>query len=134
MCRKLDEVIKSSHLYQYNSRLALGGLQDYHSNSSFGTLARLHLLEKHQHAWDTFTWSSSKTHNITTARAWELAGGVLGICESDSTLRFLRLPSVYRGIEQEEWNLKLDKLETIEDFTFDPSQNLLVVLTKYTSG
>ncbi|KAJ8086563.1 hypothetical protein PM082_005386 [Marasmius tenuissimus] len=63
-----------------------------------------------------------------------MPGSSLGVfldCDTGNVLKFDRLPSAYRGIEQEEWNFRLDELETIEDFAFDPSQNLLVVLTRH---
>ncbi|KAK1224391.1 hypothetical protein PQX77_012687 [Marasmius sp. AFHP31] len=133
VCRQLNAVVKDSHLYQYNRQLALANLEDDRSNYSNGTLARLHMLEQHQRAWNAFTWSSSRTYNLLSTHAWELAGGVLGLCDTGNVLKFNRPPSVYRGIEQEEWHFKLDELERIEDFTFDPSQNILVVLTRHAS-
>ncbi|KAL0577730.1 hypothetical protein V5O48_004279 [Marasmius crinis-equi] len=129
--RKLDSVSKDSHLYEYHVKLVLANLEDRTSDPAVGTLARLKQLEKHQQAWSTSTWSYSETYDFSFSRAWELAGGVLGFCDNTNGFTFIRLPSLYREIEKEQRSFKVEEVGgTVEDFSFDPSQDLLVAVTR----
>ncbi|KAF9263448.1 hypothetical protein L218DRAFT_958999 [Marasmius fiardii PR-910] len=133
VCRQLYLLAKESHIYDYKVGLALSNLEQ-NPEYSAGALARLMRLEQHQKAWRTFTWSTTEKYNLDSVHSWELAGGVLAFGYPDNFIRFIRLPSRYRGIERKEWSFRLDKLRPVEDFSIDPSKNLLVVLTKRMIG
>ena len=58
----------------------------------------------------------------------EFVGGVFStvVGEQRTSLHFVRLPSVSRGIKKEEWSL--DNLEmSVDGYTTDPSSDVLIV-------
>ena len=102
--------------------------------SSISKADRLKLLRAHQTAWKNLTWTKklvvSDNPNATDYEddevPWKCLGGVLGQASSRS-LRFIQVPSVFRGIEEKEWTVE-DIGFKVGDFTMDPSQDLLVAL------
>ena len=91
--------------------------------------ARLDRLQRHQAAWKDLNWSEYKTVNMLAGHIWELFGGVLAQATGTDLLTFRQLPSHHRGIEEKIWTVDISRLN-VRDFTFDPSQDLLVVAEK----
>jgi hypothetical protein len=104
---------------------------DYHSVQT-----RLQQLDLHQTAWKSFDWNYTEKYPLHNVRLWELMGGVLAFCEDDKrTLMFTQFPSLLRGIEHKTWQItESEAFQFPEDFTIDPSRNLLVVLYRHASG
>ena len=63
-----------------------------------------------------------------TLGANEFVGGVFStvVGEKRTSLHFIRLPSVSRGITQEEWTLNNLQMP-IDGYTTDPSSDVLIV-------
>ena len=95
--------------------------------SSVNKADRLKLLRAHQTAWKNLTWTKKSVvpYNPTEI-PWRCLGGVLGSAYNRS-LRFIQVPSVFRGIEEKEWTVE-DIGFRVGNFTMDPSQDLLVAL------
>lgn len=84
-------------------------------------------LRQYRDAWKMLKWTSRKSLAIH-GRCWELVGGVLGFSLPDGRgFLFTQIPSIIRGIHGEEWQLDAFDFD-IEDFTMDPSQDLLVTI------
>jgi len=95
--------------------------------SSVDKADRLKLLRAHQTAWKNLTWTKKSVVSYNpTEIPWRCLGGVLGSAYNRS-LRFIQVPSVFRGIEEKEWTIE-DIGFRVGDFTMDPSQDLLVAL------
>jgi len=95
--------------------------------SSVSKADRLKLLRAHQTAWKNLTWTKKSVVSYNPiASLWKCLGGVLGSAY-DRSLRFIQVPSVFRGIEEKEWAVE-DIGFRVGNFTMDPSQDLLVVL------
>jgi len=97
--------------------------------SSISKADRLKLLRAHQMAWKNLTWTKKSVvsyNPIADDILWKCLGGVLGSAYNRS-LRFIQVPSVFRGIKEKEWTIE-DIGFRVEDFTMDPSQDLLVAL------
>lgn len=92
---------------------------------------RLALLKAHQEAWRPLHWTI-ETPLSMEGPAWELIGGVLGVSPSPDVLQITQLPSKYRRIPYKQWTLSNKGFE-VEDFSMDPSQDLLVVVQRQDS-
>jgi len=90
---------------------------------------RLDRLKRRQAAWINLNWTDDKSVEILTGRIWELYGGVLAQATGRELLSFRRLPSHYRGIEEKTWTIDISQTD-MRDFTFDNSQELLVIAEK----
>jgi hypothetical protein len=66
---------------------------------------------------------------MLTGRIWELYGGVLAQATGRNLLSFRQLPSHFRGIEEKTWTVDISQ-SGVRDFTFDNSQDLLVIAEK----
>jgi hypothetical protein len=89
---------------------------------------RLNLLKEHQTAWNTLSWKRVQCHGIPKSRyAYHRCAGGIHAFSSDRSVTVEQLPSIIRGIPEREWTL--DFPFTIDDFAFDPAQDLLVVIT-----
>jgi len=92
----------------------------------------LKLLRAHQTAWKNLTWTKKSVVSYNSfareirGMPWKCLGGVLGSAYNRS-LRFIQVPSVFRGIEEKEWTVE-DIGFRVGNFTMDPSQDLLVAL------
>lgn len=91
--------------------------------------ARLERLKRRQVAWHKLKWAEDKTINMLTGRVWELYGGILAQAAGNDILSFRRLPSYYRSIPENSWTVDVSQIN-IRDFTFDGSQDLLVIAEK----
>ena len=110
---------------QYELELALAGMENG-PHSVLTSSDRLHRLKVHQAAWYDMKWTSEREIPMHHGGVWELYGGVLAQAKSRETLCFTRLPSQIKGIEEQEWELKLPI--QVRDFAMDPSLDLLVVV------
>jgi hypothetical protein len=128
VCRFFRDIITQSAVFQYKIELGANGMED---GPPFGlsVAARLDKLQRHQAAWEDLNWSEHKTVDMLTGRIWELFGGVLAQATGKDSLTFRQLPSHHRGIEEKIWTVDISKFN-VRDFTFDPSQDLLVVAEK----
>ena len=111
------------------------------SGGSLEPIARLKTLREFHDSWHKATWKKQGNlfHELTNIsirgywQLWDLAGGVFGCCNFDSSLHFVQLPSRIRGIQQREW-----KFENVgfaaHAIAIDPSQDLLVVAESINAG
>jgi hypothetical protein len=60
---------------------------------------------------------------------WELYGGVLAQRDTNGVFHFLRLPSEVRQIQEESWTVR-PEIHNIQDFGMDPSQDLLIWISR----
>jgi hypothetical protein len=129
----LAAVVEGTVELKYKIELFMANMDDG-PPSSISKADRLKLLRAHQTAWKNLTWTKksvvSDNPNATDHEddevPWKCLGGVLGQASSRS-LHFIRVPSVFRGIEEKEWTVE-DIGFRVGDFTMDPSQDLLVAL------
>jgi hypothetical protein len=114
-------------IIQYKIELAVAGMEDG-PPSNVGPADRLKILKEHQSSWRNLTWKNGHVMSTMFRYQWDCLGGVL-VNVLDSSQRSLvirQLPSVVRGIKETEWQVDMDF--RVQDFTFDPSQDLLAVI------
>ena len=90
---------------------------------------RLELLREHQKAWENLDFTSDFRTYLEwfIPFTWELQGGVLSQQTANHSMMFIRIPSKIRGIPRKEWTIENLGFQ-FRNYTFDPSQNLLVAL------
>lgn len=94
------------------------------------------LLRTYQAAWSRLPQLESTERNTEIIRlaqtvenfTYELAGGVLGLLSTPTKVHFNQLGSELRGIPSKTWEIDL-KMHC-RDFTMDPGQDLLVVVSQ----
>ena len=123
-------VVKQSALVQYRIQLFLCGFHDDFSGESSAPVAtRRDQLHAYWSRWSRLEPAERTVVKLSGALgANEFVGGVFStvVGEQRTSLHFIRLPSVSRGIMQEEWTL--DDLEIpIDGYTTDPSSDVLIV-------
>lgn len=96
------------------------------------TATRLAKLRKHQDAWLKVEWTEETPVGMDSANAWALFGGIMGFHVPGIGFNFVTVPSVYRDISPKEWSV--DGEFHCMDFSFDPSQDLLVSLEQVKYG
>lgn len=121
VCKLLYHLVQDSTI-QYKITLAVSGMED--GSSSVSVRERMNLLKKQKAAWDNLDWEIQESIPLN-GDAWELVGGVLGT-SAGTQLSFFRLPSRLRRIERKDWTIKVGF--NVNDFTMDPSQDLLVAI------
>ncbi len=86
------------------------------------------ILTQYQQAWRSFSPETARVQDIPLLDGplWELSGGVLAQSVGRKILQFKQLPGIVRGVKPRDWTLEIDF--TVDDFTFDPSQNLLLAI------
>ncbi|ESK97611.1 hypothetical protein Moror_17473 [Moniliophthora roreri MCA 2997] len=139
VCQRLNSITRESHLYDYKKTLALANLVDesFEDHPEAGAQTRLRRLEAHQAAWKGFKWIDTEKYPLARVRLWEIIGGVLCLYDhEDGGFTSTRIPSVHRGIERTKWRIPESGRfgDHPEDFTIDPSRDLLMVLHKHVSG
>ncbi|KAI6047748.1 hypothetical protein EDC04DRAFT_2863936 [Pisolithus marmoratus] len=114
VCHLFNTSIASYSPLQYTLELEVAGQQD---NSLT--------------AWRALQWTSVKDIPMLPGNLWELYGGILAQSESESnlTIRFRRLPSQIREIEEHNWSVSTFDMD-LRDFTMDPAQDLLVLIAR----
>lgn len=128
VCRLFNTLIAGSSPLQYALELAIAGKQD-NPLSSFDFSHKLAALRQYQAAWGTLKWTSTKDMPMLRGNLWELYGGVLAHSDLDRTIRFRRLPSHIREIEEHVWSVSTSDMD-LGDFTMDPAQDLLVLIAR----
>lgn len=125
MCRTLRVLVDESTALQYIITLASAGACNNPLDSS-STSEKLSSLRRYDDAWRTLTYTDHTVLPMPTGSLWELYGGVWAHSVGKKDIHFIQLPSQLRGIEKRDWTLSFDF--PMRDFTFDPSQDLLVVM------
>ncbi|KAI0319860.1 hypothetical protein OF83DRAFT_1108184 [Amylostereum chailletii] len=125
VCRTLQIIVDESAVLQYIITLANTGSCDNSSQLS-STSEKLSSLCRYKDAWRTLTYTSHTVIPMPIGNLWELYGGVWAHSVNTNRIHFIQLPSQLRDIEQRDWTLSFDF--TMRDFTFDPSQDLLVIV------
>ena len=90
---------------------------------------RRRLLKDHQDAWENMEFTGDRIIDDLRSpflRSYELQAGVLSQQTARRSLTFTQIPSEARGIPFASRSLDIDV--NIADHTFDPSQNLLVIV------
>lgn len=136
VCKFFDDIVTNNPVFQYKVQLALCGMEDS-VDCALSTVDRLARLNDYKRDWDGFGWSSilDIPRRIGEPGQWELLGGVFGRATKAGAISMTQIPSRVLGIPPKSW--VVDELPfTINDYTFDPSQNLLVIIEsqeKYSS-
>ncbi|KAG1715996.1 hypothetical protein ID866_1161 [Astraeus odoratus] len=128
VCRYFNTLIVNDSSLQYILELAVAGKED-NPRSSLDYHQKLDTLRKHQTAWRTLDWTNVEDIPMLGGHLWELYGGVLAQTNIDGSIRFRRLPSRIRGIEEMVWSVPMPDLD-LRDFTMDPAQDLLVLIAR----
>ena len=128
--RFTNDVVKQSSLIQYRVQLFLYGFHDdFNGRSTESVTARRDQLRAYWSRWSRLEPAETTVVKLSGPLGdYELLGGVFStvVGEQRTRLRFIRLPSVSRGIAQEEWTL--DNLQIpIDGYITDPSSDVLIV-------
>lgn len=123
-------VVKQSALIQYRIQLFLCGFHDdFTGPSDASVAARRDQLQTYWSRWSRLEPAERTVVKLSgVLGANEFVGGVFStvVGEQRTSLHFIRLPSVSRGITQEEWTL--DNLQIpVDGYTTDPSSDVLIV-------
>ena len=123
-------VAKHSLLIQYQIQLFLC---DFHSGfsgrSAASIAARRGQLHNYWSPWNRLEPAERTAVNLCgTMGTNEFVGGVFStaVGEKRTSLHFIRLPSISRGITQEEWTLNNLSMP-IDGYSTDPTSDLLIV-------
>lgn len=113
---------------QYKIELLATGMEDG-PPGGLSPAQRLEKLRKYQDAWRTLRMSRKDEVKMLSGQVWELYGGVFAQGRGSRAIKFWQLPSVIRGVKEEEWEHD-DLGINIRDFGMDPSQDLLVMIER----
>jgi len=123
-------VVKQSPLIQYHIQLFRCGFHDdFAGRSAASVSARRDQLETYWSRWSRLEPAERTVVKLSgNLGANEFVGGVFStvVGEQRTSLYFLRLPSVSRGITQEEWTLHNLQMP-VDGYTTDPSSDVLIV-------
>ena len=123
-------MVKQSSLIQYRIQLFLCGFHDDFTGRSTASVdARRDQLREHWSRWSRLEPAERTVVNLPgVLGANEFVGGVFStvVGEQHTSLYFIRLPSVSRGIKQKEWSL-INFGMPIDGYTTDPSADVLIV-------
>jgi hypothetical protein len=134
VCKKLKDHVETAKETQYIIELALAGLE-HNSNNTWSSAERLESLRKYQSRWEKLEWSRETRIPFLASGMWDLYGGILAQADDARALHFTRLPSDSRRIEKESWTIEPNVGDAVvEDFAFDPSQDLLTLITPPTAA
>jgi len=128
--RFMNDVVKESTLIRYRIQLFLYGFHDdFNGRSTASVAARRDQLQTYWSRWSRLEPAETTVVKLSGALgANEFVGGVFStvVGEQRNMLHFIRLPSVSRGITQEEWTLGNLQM-SIDGYTTDPSSDVLIV-------
>lgn len=130
VCKAYCHAIDESKSLQYFLRLSMCGYLDSPTPSNLSPAHRIHVLQTHIDRWHTLDWTESRIR-IPHGFLYEFMTGVYCTATTES-LTVVRLPSRDRGFHAKLWTHH-DFDFHIVDFTFDPSQDLLVLAEKFVS-
>lgn len=126
VCRALRDAIDNTGTLLHKMMLEPTNMVDG-SDSRCSLTERMQRLKPYDKARRALQWSS-ETHVPFGGRLWDIAGNVVACTDATSpTINFVQLPSTLRGIEEKRWSTPSSQL--LCDFTFDPSQDLLVIIS-----
>ena len=146
VCSTLAAIIEEHTSIKYHVELGIAGMVD--GSAPLSSATRLARLRLYQSRWKRLAPTRTQSVRSTRGGIWELAGGILaqGVKGTSPTtnnntthdsnfrdtevrkLLFTRLPSAARA-ERKTMEWAHDDYEfPIRDFTFDPSQDLLVLI------
>jgi len=97
-----------------------------HGASSLVASQLLQKLNEHDQAWSNMNWTQCFQMPMRRGGLYELYGGVWVQTTAAGALIFSQLPSIVRGIEQRQWDLRLEF--PLRDLGIDPGQDLLVLV------
>ncbi|KAI0047052.1 hypothetical protein FA95DRAFT_1606411 [Auriscalpium vulgare] len=128
-CRFLKNLVDDTPVLQYLIALARTGMCD-NPLSSHTTHERIQKLTEYNDAWTNLRWTEHTTLPWPQAsdplyHSWALHDGIWAQAFA-SKIVFHQLPSRLRGIVSSRWEIKFPFY--VEDFTFDASHDVLVVL------
>ena len=92
--------------------------------SPMDVVTRFNLLREHNRVWNNMEWPSSGLIPMRDS-CWVFAGGVLAQATNENEVFFVQLPCKLKGIAETRWSAPFDF--AIRDFTFDNSQDLIVL-------
>ncbi|KAF8333538.1 uncharacterized protein EI90DRAFT_3052317 [Cantharellus anzutake] len=129
VCNQWKQVIDSSLLLQYLTELGCHGKVEGCS-ANLTTAEKLQELLLHEHRWGNLEPHSVCEIEPPTNHIYEFACSVIGTGprRSPMSLFFAELPSAVHGTPVRTWTHQ-DPSLLLRDFTMDPSQDLLVLLT-----
>ncbi|KAF9510333.1 hypothetical protein BS47DRAFT_1384007, partial [Hydnum rufescens UP504] len=132
-CSALQHVIESSVVLQYFIKLDMFGYTDVSGSVSAVPAMRLNRLERYVDAWNNLDWVESRIDgSLQGSSSGALSQGIF-ITYTDKNVYCIQLPHPTRGIPFRTW--MLDDFEFgINQVQIDPSNNLLVVLSRQVSS
>ena len=123
----MHDVVKKSPLIQYRAKLFLYGFwDDFDGRSAMDISARQSQLRAHRSRWMSFNWAARASVTFP-GDGFGVTGGVFHSMADNCLLHFIRLPSISRGVTQEEWTLQNLGFR-IDIYSIDPGSDLLVAL------
>jgi hypothetical protein len=133
VCKALKDHVEAAKETQYIIELALAGME-HNPNNTWSSAERLESLRKYRSGWEKLEWSSESEIPLRDFGMWDLYGGILAQADRTQTFHFIRLPSDSRRIKQKSWTIKPNVGDAVvKDFAFDPSQDLLTLVTPPTA-
>lgn len=124
------DVVKHSSLIQYHIQLFMYGFHDdFGGQNTASVTTRRDQLDTYWSRWSRLEPAERTVVKLCgTLGANEFVGGVFStvVGEQRTSLHFIRLPSISRGIMQEEWTLD-DLQMPVDGYTTDPSSDVLIV-------
>lgn len=130
VCRLFNGLIASTATLQLIIELHAAGQENGPSNPEVSPADRLDALRKREAAWDKLQWSKEERMPMLNGTLWELYGGVFAQSDGLDSIKFRRLPSIYRSIDEAEWTIG-DFGHPLRDFGMDPAQDLLVLVESH---
>ncbi|KAI0067356.1 hypothetical protein BV25DRAFT_1987767 [Artomyces pyxidatus] len=128
-CHTLKAIVDDCISLQYAIELAASGMSDG-MDPRFATVQRLESLKAYDKAWKELSWTDLSDREFgSTDGLHHVSGSVLAtVVDNDArTLSLERVPSLLRGIQHDQWELKFDS--AIIDFYMDSAQDLLIIIT-----
>lgn len=124
-CKLFHSAISGCTQLTYKIELFASYMED-NEHSSVDTVNRLDLLREHNRVWNDMKWTSSGFIPMRDGNCWEFSGGILAQSTRENEIFFVQLPCKLKGIVEKRWSVPFDF--RIRDFTFDYSQNIIVLL------
>jgi len=123
----MRDVVRSSPLVQYRAKLFLHGFwDDFDRRNTIDISARQSQLRAYRSRWSRLEWAEQTTIKLPGTDPGVM-GGVFYTMVDNRSLHFIRLPSISRGVTQNEWTLP-DLGFKIEQLSMDSVADLLVAL------
>ena len=124
VCKLFHSIVSESTLLSYKIELFASYMED-NELSPIDLVTRFNLLREHNRVWNNMEWPSSGLISMRDSFR-EFSGGVLAQANHGNEIFFIQLPCNLKGIAETRWSAPFDF--TICDFTFDNSQDLIVLV------